>query len=247
MWLQSSSRRTAMAGSGWSLPSPPLCSHTSAAVTAAVTVTGSPGRNHSGLSAGEGESMDAEAVHSRSSSSSSYPAASSAIPAWEQTVVDEGENTPMKLYQLPVNIAVPTKYGRMDATVFNLSSFPQQFRKTPRLKKYKSKKKERKKKKRSTVCCIAVSYAILTAEYYITIFNIITRILQCTVITYRGIITFDKIIRPTYFKKYMSVVYLAAERGLFHCPIFSVYTNTLKHWFCFGVNWFIRNWTILQR
>lgn len=54
VWLQSSSRRTAMAGSGWSLPSPPLCSHTSAAVTAAVTVTGSPGRNHSGLSAGGG-------------------------------------------------------------------------------------------------------------------------------------------------------------------------------------------------
>lgn len=55
VWLQSSSsRRTAMAGSGWNLPSPPLRSHTSAAFTAAVTVTGSPGRNHSALSAGGG-------------------------------------------------------------------------------------------------------------------------------------------------------------------------------------------------
>ncbi|KAK5867224.1 hypothetical protein PBY51_011736 [Eleginops maclovinus] len=61
--------------------SPPLCSHTSAAVTAAVTVTGSPGRNHSDLSAGGGAGMQKEAVHSSSRSSSIYPAASSAIPA----------------------------------------------------------------------------------------------------------------------------------------------------------------------
>ncbi|KAK5902071.1 hypothetical protein CesoFtcFv8_007365 [Champsocephalus esox] len=42
--------------------SPPLCYHTSAAVTAAVTVTGSPGRNHSDLSAGGGGGMQKEAA-----------------------------------------------------------------------------------------------------------------------------------------------------------------------------------------
>lgn len=107
------------------LPPPLLCSHTSAAFTAAVTVTGSPGRNHSGLSAGggggwRGEQGCREAVRS-SSSSGRYPAASSAIPAWEQTVVDEVENTPMKLYRLTVNIAASTTHGGMDATVINLS------------------------------------------------------------------------------------------------------------------------------
>lgn len=42
---------------------PPPCAHTSAPCSAAATVTGSPGRNHSGLSAGgeeEEESRDAE-------------------------------------------------------------------------------------------------------------------------------------------------------------------------------------------
>ena len=56
-WLQSSSGRcTAMAGrqAGMEPSFPPLCSHTSAAVTAAVTVTGSHGINHSAFSAGGG-------------------------------------------------------------------------------------------------------------------------------------------------------------------------------------------------
>lgn len=107
VWLQSSSRRTAMAGSGWSF-SPPLCYHTSAAVTAAVTVTGSPGRNHSDLSAGEGygcrKRLPKEAVHSTAA------AASSAIPAWEQAVIGEDENTPRKRYQLFENTGERTIY-----------------------------------------------------------------------------------------------------------------------------------------
>lgn len=48
----SSSRRTAMAGRDGGFLLPPLRSRTSAAVTAAVTVTGSHGPNHSAFSAG---------------------------------------------------------------------------------------------------------------------------------------------------------------------------------------------------
>lgn len=111
VWFQSSSssRRTAMAGRDEAFLTP-LRSHTSAAVTAVVTVTSSPGRNHSRLSAG------GERGCMRMFTAATAAVAAAAIQQNEapfycgDTVVDI-ENT-TKLYDVLLDTSV---YGGMDA------------------------------------------------------------------------------------------------------------------------------------